>query len=359
MASLESEWLDLEARSNNYFFLSWTWVQAWLETYEPTVDVLKVIHQDRIVGMVLIAKGEEVRFGVLNSNAIYFQQTGVPTEDQIWIEYNSILVDETHHTGAIEATCQFLVQYYKGWDELILGAVTESEATLIEDACGLSRHDLWEAPTYGVDLAAIRESGQDYLSTLSRNTRYQIRRAIKRYTESGEIKLVSAPSVEAAISCFDEIGPLHIARWGAEPDQSGYANSRFVDFHKKLIEIAWPKGQIDVTKIAVDGKPIGYFYNFIYRGRVYFYLSGLVVESDNTLKPGLLGHALCIQNYIKKGYDFYDFMGGGERYKASMATEQQKLFKISLQKKMLKFEIEKLGRRLKHKVLGNAEKARL
>lgn len=358
MASLESEWLDLEARANNYFFLSWTWVQAWLETYKPSIDILKVSYQDQVVGMVLIAKGEEVRFGVLNSNAIYFQQTGVPVEDQIWIEYNSILVDANHHAPAIRAACHYLVQQYKGWDELILGAVTELEANFIEKACGLSRHDLWEAPTYGVDLAAIRESGQDYLSTLSRNTRYQIRKSIKKYSESGAIKLASADSVKAALACFEEIAPLHIARWGAEPDQSGYANVRFVDFHKKLIEIAWPKGQVDVVKITVGDKPIGYFYNFIYRGRVYFYLSGLIVEPDNALKPGMIGHALCIQQYMQNGYNFYDFMGGGERYKASMAKEQEKLFKLSLQKKMLKFEIEKLGRRLKHKVLGNVEKTR-
>jgi len=79
-------------------------------------------------------------------------------------------------------------------------------------------------------------------------------------------------------------------------------------------------------------------------------LSGLVSETDSALKPGLLGHSLCIQRYIDKGMDYYDFMGGEARYKQSLGTESIPIFQVSLQRDMIKFRLERSARLIKHKI---------
>ncbi|MGI9288781.1 MAG: GNAT family N-acetyltransferase [Pseudomonadales bacterium] len=351
IGALERDWLSLEKRADNRFFTSWGWIGTWLKTYSPECDVLRAYADSELVALGILVRAKERRSLVLRSETIQLNQTGDPAKDQLWIEYNGLLTDKAHHSLVTPACVKYLCDCYPEWDELVVGAVTEDEALLFKNVGGLSRYNMWEAPTFGVDLKAIRTSGVDYLSTLSRNTRYQIRRSIRRYEESGKLRIEFANNVEDALEYFDDISPLHIDRWGEGLGQSGFANPEFVRFHRELIRSVWPLGNIDVCRILIDEQPIAFFYNFIYRDKVYFYLSGLKNESNSALKPGLVGHALCIQSYIDSGRNYYDFMGGGERYKASLGERHQGLCKIRFQKELFKFRIEQQGRTIKHSVL--------
>jgi CelD/BcsL family acetyltransferase involved in cellulose biosynthesis len=351
-SSIAADWMELESRADNPFFLSWAWINAWLCTYSPKADLIKVWKDTLLVGMGILVRQETTRFGVLRSRVLHLHQTGVPEQDQIWIEYNSLLTDSRHHPQALAAACDYLVKVYPDWDELVVGAITEEDALLLQTTSGLFRHDLWQAPTYDVDLNALRKNSHAYLDTLSRNTRYQINRSLRRYQEQGPVVLQMPDCRAEAISWFGEIAPLHRIRWGSEPGQSGFANPDFVSFHEALIEQNWDSGRIGIIRIAAGERIIAYFYNFIFRKRVYFYLSGLVAEADASLKPGMLGHALCIQHYLENKLDYYDFMGGGERYKASLADPHRILFKMTLQKKLLKFRLERTGRNVKHRMGG-------
>lgn len=352
VAELQRQWLDLEARAANTFFLSWSWMSTWLAAYEPEVDVLR-IHRDRqIIGLALLVKTRVARRRILCSTGLFLHQLGDISKDQIWIEYNGFLTDARYHRAATASGLNYLMSEYAGWDELILGGLCDSEADYFSESTGLTRIELWQAPTYGVDLAKLRDTGQDYLSSLSRNTRYQIRRSTKGYHRQGPVKLEKAQCLGHALGWFEEMAPLHIKRWGSAPGASGFTNVHFTGFHRSLIQMAWPQRQIDIWKLTVGSRTIGFFYNFLYRGRVYFYLGGLVKESDSKLKPGLLGHSLCIEQYTDQGLQYYDFMGGHERYKESLGEIGPYLHKISLQKPQLKFRLEQWGRSIKNGLMN-------
>ncbi len=344
---LQDDWLTLESESNSCFFLSWSWISTWIETYQPESKILRAYYNGEMVAIAALVLKQQTRYYFLNSRTLHVHQTGEPQKDQIWIEYNGVLAKEEHAQTVTAASIKYLFSIADAWDELIVGAITDHEASLLESAGNLMRHDLWEAPCYGVDLRAIRVKKTNYLSTLSRNTRYQIGRSIKLYQQNGKLTIETADSKTKALEYFNEIGPLHIERWGAGVGESGFVNPYFTLFHQTLIKKCWDSGAVELIRVKAGNKVIARFYNFIYRNRVYFYLSGLVSESDSKLKPGLSGHALCIQKYLDDGYDFYDFMGGGERYKSNLAIQHQHLVKVTLQKRILKFKLERLGRRFK------------
>ncbi len=348
---LKNDWVALEEVANNYFFLSWAWISTWIETYNPELKILRAYNNGELVAIAALVLAKERRYYFLNSQTFHVHQTGDPEKDQVWIEYNGLLVKHGHKDLVTSASIKYLIDFTNHqWDELVVGAITEHEASLLENAGNLMRHDLWDAPCYGVQLKKLRKSKTDYLSTLSRNTRYQINRSIRKYTKLGPLEVLTADTKSKALDYFKEIGPLHIKRWGSDPGESGYANRYFTLFHENLINEYWGKGVIELIRIRVNGNTIANFYNFIYRNRVYFYLSGLVAESDATLKPGLTGHALCIQKYIDEGLDFYDFMGGGERYKASLGKKHEHLVKLTLQKSKIKFIFERFGRKIKEQL---------
>ena len=346
--NLEQEWLDLEARSNCSFFLSWPWISSWVETFDPECFVLRAEYDGRVVLLALLTKSHFSAPFRFPSTRLHIHQKGNAICDQIWTEYNGFLSEPDHQEAAILAAIDFLQENFSSWDELVVGAITKKSADLLENGLGLERHDLWKTPSYGVNLSALRDKQQDYLSSLSSNTRYQIRRSLKLYQESGGLELCHAPDLDSALNYLRDVAPLHLHRWGDGVSQSGFANERFVAFHENLIKSAWANNQIDFIKILCGSQVVGYFYNFIYRDTVYFYLSGLVREENSKLKPGLCGHALSIQYYLDSGLRYYDFMGGNERYKANLGEQHDELFQVAFRKKRAKFKIESFLRRVKH-----------
>lgn len=348
-SSLSSDWQLLEQKSDASFFLSWSWIGTWLECYSPKVDVLLVKLGDELVGLSLMSKSVFSHWKRFSSQRLHFHQTGSPELDQIWTEYNGVLCSAEHEHNVNALVMPFLIEYYPNWDELHLGAVTKKTAEALNAMSALSRIDLWHSFSYGVDLNKLKQDGVGFLESLSKNSRYQIRRSLKLYESQGGIQLKFASNLAEAQSFFQEVAPLHMERWGKEKGESGFSNPKFVSFHYSLIQRAFPLKQIDIIKVLNGERVLGFLYNFLYRGRVYFYLSGLISELDAKLKPGLCAHTLSIQHYMEKDFVLYDFMGGEDRYKSNLGSVHEELFLISLQKDRLKFTIEAFLRDIKQR----------
>ena len=353
-ATLRDDWLDLEHRAEHTVFLSWQWLGHWLRVYKPDALVLRVTEGERLVGLGLLVETDERRHGVLKSRCLRLHQTGHKLLDQIWIEYNGFLAERGKEDVVAKACLEHLCGAMPAWDEFVLGAIDANEADRYAQITGLHKHLRWEAPCFGVDLDGLRRSGDHYLDTLSRNTRHQINRAHRLYSERGDVKLVRPDSVEEALAVFDAIGPRHLERWGHGPDQSGFANPDFVRFHRELIRSRWPEGGVDLVSVMAGDEQIASFYNLLHNQVVYFYLGGMAIEKDNRLKPGLLGHSLCIEDYRHHGFHYYDFMGGDERYKSNLGQFHRNLVQIALQRPRFKLKLEDVARRAKNRWLGEA-----
>ena len=346
-AGLKADWQDLEHRAEPTVFLSWQWLGHWLATYKPAARVLKVTEGERIIGLGLLVETSERRHGVLKSQCLRLHQTGQRLQDQIWIEYNGFLSEKGEEDRVAAASLKYICEELPEWDEFIVGAIDSTDADRYAQLTGLHKHIRWEAPCFGVDLDALRRGGVHYLDTLSRNTRYQINRCERRYQKRGQVQLQRPDSVQGALELFDRIGPRHLQRWGTGADQSGFANPEFVHFHRELIRTQWAEGGVDLVSLMAGNQEIASYYNLLHKGVVYFYLGGMETEADNRLKPGLLGHTLCIEDYRHHGFHYYDFMGGDERYKANLGQLHRQLTQVSLQRGRFKLKLEDAARRTK------------
>lgn len=355
VAALSRDWLALQVKADVTFFLSWYWIGSWLAVYRPNAIVVEACLDGTICGLGVLVYQNETRHWVLRSKVLRLHQTGCAQHDQIWIEYNGWLTDVSNSEHIGQQMSSYVCHQLGQWDEFIIGAIDPEVARKIADAGRLNWHERWAAPCFGVDLNAIRHQGQQYLPTLSYNTRYQIRRSERFYQQLGAVALRRPESTQQALQWFDDIGPLHVKRWGSGIGQSGFANPLFVDFHRDLIEKCWAEGDVDLLALYAGETHVATFYNLVYQNRVYFYLSGIEPITDNKQKPGLLGHSLCIEHYMQQGYDFYDFMGGNERYKTQLGAWHSHLVQVSLQKRRFKFTVEKLGRMVKRLVQGPQE----
>lgn len=347
IGSLAEDWQLLESRSSTSVFLSWQWLGHWLAAYTPNAIALRVFEGSRLIGLGLIVSSYERRHGLLRSRCLRLHQTGRKLLDQIWIEYNGFLAESGREPEVATACLRFLDKAHPDWDEFVIGAINAEEGDFFAQTMKLHKHVRWQAPCYGVNLEHLRRTGQHYLDTLSRNTRYQINRSHRLYKLRGAVRLHRPDTLEEALAVFNSIGPRHLERWGAGPDQSGFANPDFVRFHRSLIESQWAEGGVDLVSVKAGDSTIASFYNLLHNQVVYFYLGGIQHESDNKLKPGLLGHSLCIEDYRHHGFRYYDFMGGDERYKTNLGQFHSNLVQISLQRPRFKLKLENAIREAK------------
>lgn len=342
---LRNQWLSIQTSRDVPFFLTWSWISTWINTYAPDYLVVTAEYDDNTVAIGLLTFSRSFRHNFVLSKQLRLHQIGDPLRDQIWMEYNDFLCRKDHEVSAVNACLKALQHEVFEWDEIVLSMMALSRGLEIvqsHEEAFVSTH----RTCYATDLARIRASGKSYLQSLRANTRYQIRRSIRHYRNLyGDLQLEVAGSKNEALSMFREAGPLHIERW----DDSGYKNRLFVQFHERLIQTS-EDHQVDLIRLRAGKRAIAIMYFHIVNRNVYFYLHGLKYDADPRLKPGLVAHSLATQHYTDKGMNKYDYMGGYSQYKLQLAERIEDLVTVCIQKPKFKFAIENVGRRIKNLV---------
>ena len=347
-ARIREVWCGLEAASRPSYFLSWGWVETWLDTLPtaPPVALHVVRRAGAPVAAFFLGARTEWRHRVLPSRALYWNQTGLGAYDEICIEYNGMV-----HDGTPPPLAEIVARLPAGWDEIYLRALDAGGAIARGAEAGLDGARLrvdGRKPSPCVDLARVRDAG-DYLKLLGGSTRSQIRRAQKLYGARGKLALEVAVSPAQAMAIFDELVVLHRRAW-AERGEAGAFLPFVHDFHRRLIERRFATGEIQLARVRAGDATIGCLYNFVWLGDVSFYQSGLAYETDSKLKPGLVCHALAIDHAARAGHRSYDFLAGDSRYKQSLATDARELVWLRLQKPRLRFALEDAARTLRNRV---------
>lgn len=344
---LQKQWQNIQSRRNVPFFLTWSWIKVWIETYDPEYLVISAEYDNEVVAIGLLTYSREFRHNFVLSKQLRLHQIGDPQRDQIWMEYNDFLCFEEHQVKAVNACLKALQHEMFEWDEIVLSMMSLNRGQEITQSYEHSFIDVHRT-CYAANLKSIRRSKKTYLESLRANTRYQIRRSIGMYQEKyGDLQLEVAKDTDQAIAFFREAGPLHIERW----DDSGYKNRLFIDFHENLIRGS-DDHQIDIIRLRSGSTTIAVLYYHIVDKNVYFYLHGLKYDEDAKFKPGLVAHSLATQHYLDNGMDKYDYMGGYSQYKLQLAERVEDLVTVCIQKPRLRFAIENFGRNLKHFVLS-------
>ena len=146
-----------------------------------------------------------------------------------------------------------------------------------------------------------------------------------------------------------EMRTLHDAKWQAEGKAGAFTHPFCLAFHEQLIQTCHPLGQIQLLRLRVGERTLGYLYNFIYQGRISAYQTGFEFDADNKLCPGIVSHVLAIEYNRDRGANIYDFLAGDHSYKQRLGTPSQPVEWIVLQRPRAKFRIEKILRSVKRR----------
>jgi CelD/BcsL family acetyltransferase involved in cellulose biosynthesis len=361
---IRDAWCEIQASSRPSYFLSWGWVENWLDTLPPSTDV--VLHVVRRAGAPIAAfflgARQAWRHRLLRSRTLHLNQTGDERYDEICIEHNGVLSN-----GEPIPVLDIVSRLPGRWDELFLPALDEdgvvatalaaemASPTIRRHAARLRVRVDGRVPCPIVELDKVREAG-DYLALLGSNTRAQIRKTRKEYAQRGPLSHDVASSAAEARAFFDELVTLHQRTWAARGKPGAFI-PYVLGFHHRLIERRFAAGEIRLHRIRAGDRTIGCLYNFVWQDAALFYQSGLLYDGDAKLKPGLLCHALAVDYDAKAGLRCYDFLGGDSRYKRALATGSRTLVWLRIQKPRIRFAVEDAARVFRNHLLNGGAAA--
>ncbi len=304
-ATLGGTWRTFETRADCSFFQSWTWMGCLAERRFDRPALLEVRQDGEVAALALFNR---------HGRALFLGETGIPAWDAIFIEHNGVLIARDRNEAAlIPAGLRAAARR-----RLVLGGVDEAHLLAARALPGSVRIRQ-SRPAPQVDYAAL--AAGPYSASLSANTRYQIRRSDRRYAADGELRIERASTVAEAHEFLAALAALHQRYWQGRGRPGAFAGADFTRFHHALIERAMPAREVDLLRVSAGHSVIGFLYNFLRRGHVYAYQSGFDYPgADPHRKPGLTSHRLAIELYRSEGMARYDFLGGGDRYKTSLAN---------------------------------------
>ncbi|WP_421132046.1 GNAT family N-acetyltransferase [Alteromonas sp. A079] len=322
--SVLSSFLDELCPTNSGPFLTSHFLQSWVISKQASLCAFVLFEDEKPVCMVLIGRQTKRKFG-FKINVAVLNQAGNAIDDQIWIEYNSLIGNSQYHSIFFNELINALAN--RKFDML---SVSMSEG----DHNYISQHQqryINKHTILGYTTQLNRHTTQASLTEkLSANSRSKVRRSERKLRERfGELRIEVADNDEQRHAFFNDLSKIHIARWGSTPEGSGFENSVFLKTIKKL---AFEHYEFtDIAKVTAGEFVLGYTLNFIFNDTVYFYCSGINnILNDKHIKPGYTMHLHLMAYYAALGYRQYDFMGGDSQYKRTLADKTVEFNSVSL-----------------------------
>ena len=152
----------------------------------------------------------------------------------------------------------------------------------------------------------------EFLATLGKKERHEVRRKVRRAEAVGEVALVDSENPLADLDAFID---LHQKRWGVDglfPDTPGGEQSRV--FIRRLFEAFGPDDALRLAFLTVGGRRIAAGISFETADTVYYYNAGVDPDARE-LSPGVLMVERYVRRALEKGIRTLDFLRGDESYK--------------------------------------------
>jgi CelD/BcsL family acetyltransferase involved in cellulose biosynthesis len=174
-----------------------------------------------------------------------------------------------------------------------------------------------------VDLPSTWE---EYLATLDKKQRHEVRRKLRRLWETGNIEhhcLQLSQEVEDYMGTFLKLFSL------SRDEKAHFMTAQMESFFRSLAKAMAEVGLLRFGVIELDAQPVAMTMGFDYDDSHYLYNSAYDPQF-NYLSVGLLCKVLCLKESIEKGKKKWDFLKGDETYKYQLGGRQVPLYKCHI-----------------------------
>jgi CelD/BcsL family acetyltransferase involved in cellulose biosynthesis len=163
----------------------------------------------------------------------------------------------------------------------------------------------------------------EFLATLRKKDRHELRRKLRRLDAAGEVRLVET-SKETLLPDFEL---FHELMAESREEKRDFMLPEREEFFREIVEWSFGAGFLRLLFLELNGERVATTMSFDYAGRRLLYNSGYRLE-HGPLAVGLMLKALCIKDAIEHGLTYFDFLRGPEHYKYHLGGQDIGLHRI-------------------------------
>lgn len=355
--NLKEEWNGLLLQSQSKTFtLRWEWLFTWWEVFRDATTELSILTvRDLQQGLVGIApfylRHRQIRSYLPVVRDLMFLGTGEAEESEVCSEYLDIFSLPGQEAPVLNVLFSYLNSPDSPikWHRIFLKGVLVNAAGLqgidkLISASHLPYETENETSCYRISL---QNKWEDTFNRLERKQRYEIRRDTKKLYETGSVHFRCYENEPNYMEGFTILSTLHQKRWIAAGRPGVFSDTKFMAFHKQILQIAYENKWLQLPILLWEGEPIGALYNFIMEGSIFEYQTGLKQELPHGISAGIVIRSLTLQNAIQRGLQGYDFFGGNNDYKRRWASDSRKIVDLMIYSKSLPIKIFRILSRIK------------
>lgn len=154
----------------------------------------------------------------------------------------------------------------------------------------------------------------DYLRSLTKNQRKNLRRDFKALETTGGFEIRRATATGDIDTAFDTLTDLHRRRWS---DGGAVSAAGFAPFLRMATQALYDRGQAEIITLYHGDRAVASDLYLLGNGGAYCYMTGMDPAAAE-LAPGRLINANSILEAFQRGWHFLDFLRGDEPYKARL-----------------------------------------
>jgi CelD/BcsL family acetyltransferase involved in cellulose biosynthesis len=217
------------------------------------------------------------------------------------------------------------------WDALSLCNIHQDSPTLTM-LPPLAQAQGWTVSIAREDVCPVAQlppTWDEYLLTLNKKHRHELRRKLRRAEAEGELNwYVVGPEHDLA----EEVEAFLDLMARSAPEKADFLTTQMRSFFRQLARVTYDAGWLQLSFLEVDGHKVATYFDFVYAGRVMVYNSGLEWEEYPQLSAGIVLAAYNIRRAIEQGIEVFDFMQGDERYKYHLGGQDVEVRRLTIRK---------------------------
>ncbi len=175
----------------------------------------------------------------------------------------------------------------------------------------------------------LRATWDDYLNSLSKKQRHEIRRKLRRAEGSGQINWYIVNEEHDLAAEMEAFIELHQK---SHVDKDEFMDAQMKGFFHAAAQVLHEAGWLQLAFMEVNGEKAATMLNFDYQDSILVYNSGYNPHKYARLSPGIVLLSYCIQWAIELGRSKFDFLRGDEEYKYRFGAQPTEIYRLVIAK---------------------------
>jgi CelD/BcsL family acetyltransferase involved in cellulose biosynthesis len=317
LCSLKQDWNVLHSKSkSNSPFSTWEWVSSYekiLMGRNEKLNIICVYNEGRkLIAVAPFVMIKERRYG-LDFDIIEL----IGSDGRIAADYMDIIIDPEH----LDEGKKLLANYLTGgadfkWDAIRWSGILDDSKCW--DLTRQFKNAGYETAGEAMDICpyiTLPKTWEEYLNTLSKKSRYNVRKKRRDLEKEHRNNLFSIVDDEdSLLKTMEWMCQLHRQRMTMKGIKGYSTSSEFWKFQKEVAREFLAKGWLFLGVLEVDGSPVALQYGFKFNNKLFHYQTGFDPNYERH-SAGLISTGYMIENALKEKLQEYDFLRGREDYK--------------------------------------------